>query len=338
MFPAAVRTVLLAALVSAASAAAPPLPATRFGGGTYVSVIDMAERLGLRLSWSDRGRHLILSDPQHRIELAAESRETLLDGLKVFLGDPVVARGGRFYVSRTDFERCLIPRLRPAAGGPPPSAPRLIVLDPGHGGEDHGTENRRLGLMEKTFTLDVALRLRKLLEAAGYRVLLTRDSDVDVPKPWRAEIANRAGADLFISIHFNSVAPDTKTRGSEIFTFVPQFQRATDSSDREKEASPANRRDHWNAVLAHAMYRELMRILKTDDHGEKIAHWAVLRPLNCPGVLVESAFLSNDAEASRVATPAFRQTIAEAMLAGVRAYSATLGALRAPPSPPAPQR
>jgi N-acetylmuramoyl-L-alanine amidase len=84
--------------------------------------------------------------------------------------------------------------------------------------------------MEKTYTLDVAQRLKQLLEAKGYKVVMTRESDVDRPeKQIRSEIANQASADLFVSIHFNSLYPNTKTTGVEVLTFPPRPQRSTDS-------------------------------------------------------------------------------------------------------------
>jgi N-acetylmuramoyl-L-alanine amidase len=258
-----------------------------------------------------------------------------------------VLRNGHLYVSRTDAERALAPLLRPGLCGAPPPAPKIIVLDPGHGGDDPGTENRALGLTEKVLTLDVALRLKKLLEAAGYKVVLTRTGDEAlagnkaVDLALRPNLANREHADLFIGIHFNAAAKDT--RGTEVFTYTPRAQHATDrwgelgqvDTALETGEQPVNRFDPWSAALAAALHQQMLQTLQTEDRGKKIAHWAVLKTLNCPGVLVEPAIITNDADARRVATPAFRQQIAEALAAGVRAYVATLDTLRLPPHPAA---
>jgi N-acetylmuramoyl-L-alanine amidase len=340
--------------VACARAAAPPQPLAtlRMGKTEYVRAVDIAERLNLRLRWITP-RELELAEPAHKVELPAESREARIDGLVVDLGDPTVMRGGALYVSKIDFARRLMPLLRPAQIGPPPRTPRIIAIDPGHGGIDPGKENHRLGLQEKVLTLDVALRLRKLLEAGGFQVVMTRTTDrppattkeADLPR--RPEIANLAHADLFISIHFNAGPPaDTRTHGTTVFTFVPFYQRSSDSwsggvgdnAEPNKEypnPSPANRNDVWSVVLAHAVHRELLGALHTGDLGERLAHYMVLRALNCPGILVESAYLSNDAEAERVATPAFRQQIAEALAAGIHAYAAEIDSLR-PPGPATP--
>ena len=310
-----------------------PLPVEHFDRADYVSVIDVAEQLGLRLSWRAAGRELALFDQRHRILLTAESRETVVDGLRAYFGNPVVSRAGRLFVSRADYERRLAPLVRPSLCGPPPRPPLAIAGDPGHGGVDHGAENRRLGLMEKTFTLDVGLRLRKLLDEAGYRTVMTRTTDTKVELPIRALIANQGGADLFISIHFNSLARDTRTHGTEIYTFPLPGQRSDESwsqreNDSESAASPVNRFDCWSTLLAESLQRCVVQSLHTEDRGRKSKHLAASRALNCPAALVESAYLSNAAEAARVATPAFRQQIAEALFAGVRAYADAIDGLR----------
>jgi len=319
-----------------------PLPVTRINGLDYVSVADVAKRLGLKLEWLESGKKVALTAAANRATLEADGREVAVNGLRIFLGDPARARGGQLFVSRIDAERCLTPLLKPGLGVAPLPPPKIIAIDPGHGGRFAGTENVQLRLQEKHLALDVSLRLKKLLEAAGYQIVMTRTTDVelapsrDTDVALRGEIANRGGADLFVSIHFNSLPDDTKTSGSEIYTFAPQHQRSSNSwgngkNDAEATASPVNRFDHWSVVLAQAVHRNVLSTLKTFDRGKKINQLGALRRLECPGVLIESAFLSNETEARRVATPAFRQQIAEAIAAGVQDYAATLGALRPKP-------
>lgn len=323
---------------------APSLPAgLRLGRVDYVAATDVAQWLGLKVAWVDPQKKLALTDGAgNRAELVADGRDSQINGLRVFLGNPAVLRDGRLYVSRIDAMRCLAPLLRPGYGAPPPVPPRIIVLDPGHGGLDPGTENKAFGLREKVLTLEVAQRAKKLLEATGFKVLLTRNGDEAmsankmIDLALRPDFARREKADLFVSIHFNASAKDT--RGTEVFTFAPRLQSSTDSwglrqDDSETEEAPANKFDHWNVVLAAAMHRNLLQTLKTEDRGKKIAHWAVLRTLTCPGVLVEPAIITNESDARRCATPEFRQQIAEALAAGVRQYAATLDSLRAPATP-----
>jgi N-acetylmuramoyl-L-alanine amidase len=332
------------AAVVASSQPAPtpaaPLAGKKFGTVDYVTLPGVASHLGLQLSWLERGRKAVLTAPGCRAELEIDTRDITVNGLRVFLGSPVIGMSGQLAVSRIDFERCLAPMLRPGFATNPPALPRIIAIDPGHGGADDGTENRRLGLKEKVLTLDVALRLKRLLETAGYQVVMTRDVDKDlstkkdVDLPMRAEIANRAHADLFVSIHFNAAPVDT--HGTEVYTYAPARQHATawwselrKNDDIDPDGVPVNRYDHWSVVFAQSLHHELLSTLKTEDRGKKVAHWAVLKNLECPGVLVEPAIISNEAEAKRVAQPAFRQGIAEAIAAGVRDYAATVEAVRA---------
>ena len=334
------------------------MPVLEINGREYVRIADVAVRLKLSLRWVDPGRRVELTDATHRLELGGRfgGLEITVDGLNVFLGDPVVARAGDLFVSHIDLEHRLVPLLHNSWNGPAPRHPLIIAIDPGHGGWDPGKENRVLHLQEKTLTLDTAIRLKHLLEAAGYQVVMTRADDravaakKELDLPMRAEIAVVAHADLFVSIHFNSspaplhsnLPPDPRPRGTEVYTFAPAQQNSTEASldhndDRQPnkehpDAAPANLLDAWNAIFAHAVHEQLLTRLHTIDRGEKLMHLAVLRGLRCPGILVESAFLSNDAEARQAATPAFRQQIAEAMLAGINAYAAKIDALR-PPGP-----
>jgi N-acetylmuramoyl-L-alanine amidase len=324
------RCLLLFLLLALSLKASNPAILT-FDGLSYVSALDVASHLGMKVSYTNHGAPgsrpgVILFNQEHRIILASESRETLVDGLRVFLGDPVLSRTGRLYVSLNDYTRRLTAIVAPQLCVNPPNLPHVIVIDPGHGGTDTGMGNPRLGLREKILVLDVAKRLKSILETAGYKVVLTRDVDQFVDLKMRAEIANMAGADLFISIHFNAGPPgDSRIHGTEIITFPLAGQRSDQSwndrlNDRESYASPVNRFDVWSAVLAECVHREVLNGLHTDDRGLKSKHLGALRGLNCPAVLVESAFLSSDSEGGRVAQPAFRQLIAQSLASGVASY------------------
>jgi N-acetylmuramoyl-L-alanine amidase len=308
------------------------LPVTVLDRIEYYSAIDYFAAYGLRLTPGKASAQWIFQGGGHLLELDAGQRSATLDGLKVYLGEPTETQKRTLLVSRIDAERLLGPILSPASiAAPRPPGLHVIVLDPGHGGKDSGTTNKGLNLMEKTFTLAVAKRLQPLLQARGYEVLLTRTDDTFVELGDRPAFANRAHADLFISIHFNSAAPDTKTTGTEAFWFAPQSQRSTagwspgKKDDSLPNASPVNRFDPWSAVLANALHGSVLTALGTVDRGQKTAHLAVLRGLDCPGALVESAFLSNDAEARRIASPEFQQKVAEGLAAGVDAYAKLLG-------------
>lgn len=315
------------------TSSAPAIPTRKIGGVDYVRVADIATRLDLRVTWVERGKKLTLTGPSASALLETDTRDVRVNGVRVFLGDPVADASGQLYVSRIDFERCLAPMLRPGYGVAPMAVPKTIVLDPGHGGKDSGTSSN-----EKVYALDVAKRAKKVLEDAGFTVVLTREEDVFIELPQRPAIAATAGADLYVSIHFNALERDTRTSGMEIYTYPPQFQRSANSwslnraSDANQEPMPANRHDQWSVTLAHAIHRRFISELKTFDRGKKLMHLLVLKTLSCPGVLVECGFLTSEAEAKKIATSEYRQELAEAIAGGVRDYAGTVGKVRAQPA------
>ncbi|MBM3872731.1 MAG: N-acetylmuramoyl-L-alanine amidase [Verrucomicrobia bacterium] len=309
-----------------APAAAPTAGVRTFLGATYVEATAWAARFGLKVSWLERGRRLQLFNQTTRIILEADRREVELDDLRVFLGEPIVESGGQLWLGTVDAATLLGAIIRPASIPGSPPALRVICLDAGHGGTDTGTQNRRLKLDEKALTLDVAQRVRRLLEAKGYRVVMTRSDDRFVELEDRAAFANRAKADLFVSIHFNAF-PQPGVTGTETYILTRRGQRSTGAAKRESSDQvglPGHRADPWNAVLGHAIHRQLVGRLNTADRGLKFGRFKVLTLVNCPGVLVESGYLSNEAEARRIATPAYRADIAAGIVAGIESYEAQL--------------
>ena len=136
----------------------------------------------------------------------------VIDGIKVMLDDPVGSQRGHLTISRRDYDKVFVPLFWDG----PRSAPRRILLDPGHGGKDTGKVNGGLKYTEKSATLDTAARLKLLLEKQGYEVFFTRTKDVFLDLDDRAALATKLGADLFISLHYNAgPAGDTTADGVE---------------------------------------------------------------------------------------------------------------------------
>lgn len=301
-------------------------------GVDYLEADEFGKKLGLKAAWAKAGETLVLKSETMRIELRTDSRELEVNGVRVFMGEGARLRKRELYISKIDAERVLQPLVRPGQGGPPVPPLRVIAIDPGHGGGDPGKENGKLKVKEKTMTLDVSTRLQKILTQQGYKVMLTRNRDVALELGDRAELATRAGADLFVSIHFNSVASDVaRVSGSETYTMTPQYQRSTIDNQRQGMdaiANPGNTNDHWNILLGYHVQRTLLADLKTFDRGLKRARFAVIRLATCPAVLVEAGYLSNDMEAKKIATSAYRQQIAESIADGIKAYAVALAAAR----------
>jgi N-acetylmuramoyl-L-alanine amidase len=214
-----------------------------------------------------------------------------------------------------------------------------IVIDPGHGGYDSGTIGPN-GLEEKTVTLDVALRLGRLLQQKlGAEVFYTRDTDTFVPLETRTAIANKDRADLFISIHVNS-NPDTAIRGAA--TYYLSFTNSADALElaaRENAVSKRSIHQLSDLVKKIALNDKLneSRIFAQDveqslysgmeqgnpgfeDLGVKKAPFVVLIGANMPSILAEVSFLSNPQSAQDLTEPAYRERIAESLYRGVAKY------------------
>jgi N-acetylmuramoyl-L-alanine amidase len=217
---------------------------------------------------------------------------------------------------------------------------RTIVLDPGHGGADPGSMNA-IGVAEKDVTLDVALRLRQLLDEAAFKVEMTRDTDRAMSLKERALFANQRRGDLFVSIHVNAL-PDVPDRRVVETYYVgaaanPAIEKLAGAENRESgyalsdfrrllEGVFTDVRQEESRRFAQALQAGLYAGLKKADvglesRGVKAAPFVVLVATEMPGVLAEVSCISNKEEAARLKDPLHRQSIARALFAGVSAYA-----------------
>jgi N-acetylmuramoyl-L-alanine amidase len=299
------------------TAAMPALP------GDYVAAAIALKPLGLRpVDRMTPEGDQSFANAWSRISLRHDSREIYLDGRRIFLTEAVVAHQGQLWLSNDDVESTLHPVLRPHDFADAAKVVRRIWLDAGHGGKDRGTHNDPLALSEKDLTLDVALRLEKILTAQGFTVIQTRREDVYVDIRERGE-RSRA-SDLLVSIHFNA-AGNPEARGTETYVLTPGGQRSTgDHRSNPADELPTelgNETDPWNAILGFQIHDAMVGKLGTVDRGLKRARFAVLRLTNVPAVLIEAGFLSNEEEASMIASPTRRGEIAESIANGIVAYA-----------------
>jgi N-acetylmuramoyl-L-alanine amidase len=177
-----------------------------------------------------------------------------------------------------------------------------VVIDAGHGGHDRGgIPGQRVA--EKEVTLDVAQRLKKALAASGYRVVMTRDSDVFVPLGTRVAIANSYANAIFVSIHFNS-AKRSGAGGIETYFY-------------NRESLP----------LASAIHYFVAGGAPSSNRNVRRRGYYVLRKAAVPAVLVECGFLTNPTEAALAQTASYRQKLAEEIAAGVRGRNSVTSAL-----------
>jgi N-acetylmuramoyl-L-alanine amidase len=223
-----------------------------------------------------------------------------------------------------------------------------IVIDAGHGGHDSGTLGAG-GIQEKDVVLDVALRLGKLLhDRLGAEIVYTRADDTFIPLETRTAIANKAQADLFISVHANS-SPDASARGVEVyylnFTSDPD---AMNVASRENAVSTQSVHELSDLVKKIALKdkidesRELAADVDTSlygglakgnaglkDRGVKKAPFVVLIGANMPSILAEISFVTNPDDAEQLETPEYRERVAESLYKGVAKYAGAIN--HAPP-------
>lgn len=202
-----------------------------------------------------------------------------------------------------------------------PRTNRTIVIDPGHGGRDSGTLCGHGCEPEKSHTLDWALRLARILSERGWNVVLTRRNDFDLSLADRVAVAERVHAHLFLSLHFNSSASNRDFAGLETYCLTPTGMPSNlirEYEDDPRESHPNNQFDEQNLLLAARLHRSVLRATGATDRGVRRARFmAVLRGQNRPAVLIEGGYLSNPDEARRVATPEYRQALAEGVANGL---------------------
>jgi len=253
--------------------------------------------------------------------LAIGSREAAWNGIEIHLGFGPQIIDGQIFVYGLDVQK----NLEPLLCGPPlvlPQTNPVIVIDPGHGGMNSGTHSILDGRFEKEFTLDWARRLAPLLEQEGWQVFLTRTSDVDDSLSNRVAFAEEHHADLFISLHFNSLAPDTIPAGIETYCLTPTGMPSTLTrgfGDYWSENFPNNAFDAGNLQLAIRLQGALLHATGMEDRGVCRARFiGVLHGQHRPAVLIEAGFLSNPRDARQIENADFRQKLAQAVADALR--------------------
>jgi N-acetylmuramoyl-L-alanine amidase len=271
----------------------------------------------LQVHWLKREDSLQIGNATTRINLKVDSREAEVNGITVHLLFPVAYRDGQAFVSRLDLQTTFQPILFPArtrAG-----AIKSICLDPGHGGKDPG--NHIGPNQEKKYNLLLAEELRGQLVKAGFKVTMTRTSDKFIALPDRPQIANRRNANLFLCLHFNAF-PQPSVQGAEVYCLTPAGAPSTNARGEGggSGASPGNRLNSSNMLLAYQVQKSLTRSLGVEDRGVHRARFAVLRDAVMPAILIEGGFMSHPTEGRKIFDPAYRRQMARAIVDGVLAY------------------
>lgn len=256
-----------------------------------------------------------ITSPKGTMTLEIGSHEAFWGGIEIYLGFPPEIIDDQIFIHRLDLQKNLEPLLlgQPLTFG----TNRVLVLDPGHGGSNTGTHNLTDGRFEKEFTLDWAFRIQSLLATNGWTVWLTRTNDMDVSLSNRVAFATSHHADAFISLHFNSAAPNTEQNGIETYCLTPTGMPSTLTrgySDLWTDNYPNNACDAGNLQLAVRLQTALLHGTNESGRGIRRARFmTVLQGQKCPAVLIEGGFLSNTVEANKIESAGFRQKLAEAV-------------------------
>jgi N-acetylmuramoyl-L-alanine amidase len=223
------------------------------------------------------------------------------------------------WISVHQEKRPAINRQSKTTRSPTPKPFAVVVLDPGHGGQDSGAMCG--GVTEKDLTLDVARRVDRLLESQGIATLMTRLGDSYVSLADRAAFGNRANDSIFISIHFNEdnkpVASGVETyyaahqiaSGSSLVSWLPFFSRKSSNSPKPESQS-----------LAGFIQEALVARTRSVDRGTQAKQFFVIANVTSPAVLIEGGFITNKDELSKLASEDYRDQLAAAVADGVLRY------------------
>jgi len=318
-------------------------------GTTYLSLSAVCRVKGLEWDFDTFTRRITLKKDAHRINLMVGERLVVVDGVSQQLEYPVDMHNGEVMVPNKFKAEILDVLFKRSYGRHKKQAAFLeikkVVIDAGHGGHDPGAIGKT-GLKEKIVTLDIANKLAQLFSENGIEVVMTRTHDVFVSLEQRAEIANRSGADLFLSIHANA----NRIRwlnGFEVYYISPYID------DDKRALQTARSQDFkldrasfgytslnlqatlWDMLytynraesvsLAYSLCDSMRRSLDVKILGVKAAGFSVLKGTQMPGVLIEVGFISNNDEECLLKNDYYRQQLADAIFQGTSNYAQEAG-------------
>lgn len=321
------------------------IPTYNINGISYLPLASLCDLRNINWDYDTFAKTITLKKESKEINLLLGSSLILIDGAPCDLKYPVDIYKGTVVVPYKFMSNIIDVLFKPIY--PKEITPssyiteiRKIVIDPGHGGKDPGAIGRT-GSREKDICLDIAKRLRIVLESYGLNVFLTRDYDRSISLEERARFANRRDADLFISIHANANRVKSLS-GFEVYYIsnrVDDSRRALVSAENAdlklENASFGSQTLNlkatvWDIIygqnrsesieLARHICKSISNNLETRVLGVKGAPFYVLKWTQMPSILVEVGFLSNSYEERLLRNGFYRQQIAEAMAAGIRNY------------------
>lgn len=302
------------------------------------SLKDLCERYGIAWYWDNISETVTLTRGEVTAKALVGSEVVIAGKDKIYLSEPILRERGRIIVP-PDFKAKVIDRLVQAREIYRAS-PLRILIDPGHGGKDPGAIGV-VGTHEKNIVLDIALKVKQVLEHKGLKVIMTRNGDQFLTLEERTETASRQKADLFVSIHANS-SPSRSASGVEVYELRelnweekrdPQrlrnhrllfsqlaMKQGDDSVEKILSDMLFNYKNKETPKLAEAVTTGLSNGSRARNRGTKKAGYFVLRNSLVPAVLIEVGFLSNPKEERQLNTSVYRQKLADGIAESILRY------------------
>ena len=301
----------------AVSAPKKSIQAIVHSGRKWVKLKDVADFYGMKLY--QKKDDIYLYSKYNKVLFNAKKRAGSFNNVNLHWFFIPLNYKNEYYISEQDFVCLLDPLVRQRSLKSRPV--RTIMIDAGHGGKDVGAIGANKA-KEKDITLAIALKLRRKLIQLGYTVCLTRGSDTFPTLEQRVSLwqRTRPKPDLYISIHCNAAA-NRKVSGVETFAVTPVNAPSTADKKPGTTAYPGNAFDRYNTLLAYNIQRALVKYLPySPDRGVKSARFFVIRNVACPAVLIETGFVSNWAECTRLCSNVYQDRVATAILSGILTY------------------
>jgi N-acetylmuramoyl-L-alanine amidase len=322
------------------------LESFRIDGADYISGSELCKSFDIAWQWDSFSSILNFKKGTDEANILVGSPTAEINGKKQTFSAPFRYYRGTIAVP-IDFKNIFIGRRSITQPffkkEPAPSFGykiKKVVIDAGHGGYDPGAISSS-GIKEKKVTLDIAKRLKNVLESKGINVILTRSSDDYISLNRRAQISNRSGADLFISIHVNankssqpygfetyyfSEASDNVARALEVAENAPFIDEVSaDHPSRNLKAILGDMINTENIAASKDAAKHICdntcNIMGIKNRGIKSARFAVLKNADIPAILVEVGFLSNRKEEKALRNSFYRQQIAEGLASSIISYA-----------------
>ena len=315
------------------------------GGSGYVSVIELCKAHNINWQWDSFSGILVLNKDSNEAKILVGTHTAEIDRQKETINPSFRFHKGKIFAPVAFRQRIIKEWIKIRPSVTKKAAPyfgyriKKVVIDSGHGGKDPGAIGRT-GVKEKSITLDIAKRLKRVLESKGIKVTLTRSSDKYISLTKRSAIANKSNADLFISIHVNS-HKSRQPYGFETYYFsqasdnVAKALEVAENAPYLEEDSGNNPSKNLKAILGDMIYTENIaaskevakqicdntcKIMGLRNRGIKSARFAVLKKTNIPAILVEVGFISNKKEERYLKNSFYRQQIAEGLASSISNY------------------